>query len=510
MKGVRSFLQNRRPAVLVVAILAPLLAFLTLFAWSLSSTVGSSPDDDFHLASIWCGLGERDGLCEIPREAVAEENPGYRLVPASIPDASCFAFLADESGDCWDADESGMAIAKRANADGLYPPLFYGVMSIFATKDVTGSVVTMRVVNSAFAVALITATFFLLPRRLRPALLVSVLATSVPLGLFLYASTNPSSWALLSAAVVWVSLYGAFLTDTRGRRIALTALGVFGALIGAGARADSAIYAVFGAGIAVLLGWRRGRSALLPTAGAVAILALSAILYLTSGQSGAAVTGIAAGAEPLTRAQQISNFLNIPLLWAGALGNWGLGWLDTLMPGGVWVLTLLVFGGALFIGLAGFTWRRAIAFVGCMAAIWIVPFLLLASSDAVIGAQVQPRYILPLMIIALGVAAASPAPQENWTGSRVAVMGTALTVAAVIALNFNIRRYTTGVDVAGLNPGSGAEWWWPVSPSPAAVWIGGSIAFATLLAVMWLMAAKPALFDSSRTTDIGSRRSPVR
>src|SRR6218665_255797 len=45
---------------LIVTIATPLLLLLTFASWSLSSAVGSSPDDNFHLASIWCGLGDRD------------------------------------------------------------------------------------------------------------------------------------------------------------------------------------------------------------------------------------------------------------------------------------------------------------------------------------------------------------------------------------------------------------------------------------------------------------------
>ena len=37
--------------------LVPLLAILALACWALASPVGSSPDDNFHLASIWCAGG---------------------------------------------------------------------------------------------------------------------------------------------------------------------------------------------------------------------------------------------------------------------------------------------------------------------------------------------------------------------------------------------------------------------------------------------------------------------
>ena len=56
---------------------AILSAILTLSGWALSSPIGSSPDDDFHLPSIWCGQGFRDGLCE------EDVNPDLVQVPTT-------------------------------------------------------------------------------------------------------------------------------------------------------------------------------------------------------------------------------------------------------------------------------------------------------------------------------------------------------------------------------------------------------------------------------------------
>ncbi|QIM19287.1 hypothetical protein G7066_13215 [Leucobacter coleopterorum] len=45
-----------------LAVIGILLATLVTFgAWALSSPIGATPDEDFHLASIWCGSGEREG-----------------------------------------------------------------------------------------------------------------------------------------------------------------------------------------------------------------------------------------------------------------------------------------------------------------------------------------------------------------------------------------------------------------------------------------------------------------
>jgi hypothetical protein len=502
---------------LAALIAIPLFAVIALFSWSFSSAVGSSPDDDFHLASIWCGLGDRAGLCEEPSGTSGSVD---REVPTPVAQAICAAQHADVSGSCWNGGAQGLTLVKRANIDHLYPPVFYGTMSLFASKDVAASVIAMRLANSVIAVGLITAVFLFLPRRLRPALIVSVLAASVPLGLFVFASTNPSSWALLSAATVWISLYGALIAPRRSQSIVLTSLAVLAALLGAGARADSALFAVFGAIIAVWLGLRRGRGLLVPLIGGSAVVALSAVLYLSASQSSAATGGLP-GYGRLSVGDLVRNALDIPSLWVGVFGYWPLGWFDTGVPAVVWVVGIAVFGFVLLTGLQGASPRRVVASLATLLAMWFVPFYMLWQSGARVGEAVQPRYILPLMVIALGVSAASEKASSLWRGWPLIIASAGLALTNAVSLHVNIQRYTTGLDVNSVDPGAHAEWWWGWAPSPLGVWLMGSTSFALLLAGLLLagrlfgetdraahVADDPALltspradYDSSNTED---------
>lgn len=464
----------------------PLLLFIALLSWGFASPVGSSPDDNFHLASIWCGLGERPGLCE------ASGDPDTRLVPSAIVSATCYAFAPEQSAACWDPTKSGLAEAGWLNTQRLYPPLYYAVMGTLASPDIQTSALLMRALNAALSVGLLTAAFWALPRRLRPALVVSALATSVPLGLFILASNNPSAWAFLAAAVLWVCLYGATLTQGR-RQIVLCVLTLLAAVLGAGARADAAAFAVFGVVIAAVLGARRSRKLLVPLITAGAVIVTAAAFYLSSGQSQAVVSGLPSARDLLTFGQLAKNALEVPALWIGALGGWGLGWLDTTIPTIVTFGSLAVACGAVFIGMKSFTWRRAVAFGLAALALWAVPFVLLAQSRALVGEIVQPRYILPLLIILIGVVSASPASRLWWRGPRAYVAAAVLAFGAAVAMHVNIQRYTTGVDVAAVDPGARAEWWWVLPASPLAVWIIGSVAFGLALALIaWLPTLPPA------------------
>lgn len=458
--------------------------------------MGSSPDDDFHLASIWCGLGERPGICEQTGEADS------RLVPTPLLNATCYAFQPNESADCWNGAATGLGEVKRLNTGPLYPPLFYGAMSVFATPDVQSSVVMMRLVNAAFYVIMLSVVFAALPRRLRPALVISSLGTLVPLGLFIIPSTNPSSWALLSATMVWICTYGALLK--RGRRqILLAALAVLGTVIGAGARADAGIFAVFGVLLAFVLGWRRRERPLIPLITAALVLVAALGFYFSAKQGGALVNGLPNSNPPLTMAQHLHNLLGIPALWSGALGGWGLGWLDTLMPAIVPTFATAVFFAAFAIGIRRLAPRHLIAVLLTVGAIWGVPFILLAQSHALVGSDVQPRYILPLLIIMLGVASAKVPAVTAWRGPRLIFAGAALSAAAVVALDVNLNRYTKGVDKQSLDPGAHAQWWWPAAPSPLALVVIAGISFA-LIFVVFAIALQRAhtlgLHDSDEDT----------
>ena len=472
-------MSNRRRGRAVFAILIPIAMLVALLAWGISSPPGSSPDDDYHMASIWCGTGIVEGQCE---STGAEQ---YRRLPADLVSAAdCFAHDPNQSASC-PLDEGALKATSRGNwVDKSYPALFYAVMSVFVGDDLSTSIVVMRSVGALLYVGLLTALFFLLPRPQRRVLVWGAAISVVPLGMFLIASVNPSAWAVLSATGLWVATWGYF-QQTGVRKWLLAAFAVLLLVMGAGARSDAAVYGVLALIVAVVLSFRRDRrfavDALLP----VGLTVVAVLFFFSGGQSAIVSADTAAETDLALSTLAFIDAKLLPELWVGVFGTWGLGWLDTAMPGAVWVTTIAVFGAVVFWGLRVGSPRKWIALAGVAASLVVVPMYILLHDSVIVGYYVQPRYIYPLIIIFGGVAVAGFAKAGLGLGRlQLLVAAVGLTIANSVALHVNLRRYITGLDVPNFNLNGEMEWWWGPQISPMAVWIVGSLAFAAMMAAL--------------------------
>lgn len=486
-------------------LLAPILAFLALSAWAFASPIGAGPDDDYHVVSIWCANG-----------GSAECTPGSeantRVVPNSFVRIACYAQVESRSADCsyeYLQDTTPMEIT-RGNFAGEYPPVYYSVMRLFAGGDIQVSALVMRVFNAALFVGLATALFALLPLHRRRTLLWGWLIALVPLGMFIVPSNNPSGWAVTGVGTAFLALLGWFETTGR-RRWALGALYLVGVVMSAGARGDAAVYVIGATVTAVILTAVRTRpylySAILPLVGIV----IAFVFFASAGQSGVASSGFtsdggASATNPVTGESGVGaplsgfalaayNLLMLPLLWTGVWGTWALGWLDTQLPAIVpWAATA-VFIVVGFAGVARIDWRKAVALGGTLLVLIGLPVYVLTAGGDQVGANLQPRYLLPLIVLFCFLLVTVPAGARGISFTRVqtfAILG-ALAIANFVSLQVNIRRYVTGADQQGLNLDDGAEWWWTGFPvGPSAVWIIGALAYAGLVAVLWHQLRRPA------------------
>jgi hypothetical protein len=220
---------------------------------------------------------------------------------------------------------------------------------------------------------------------------------------------------------------------------------------------------------------------------ASSVVPIAAFFYLTSGSSSIATP--ASLSQGFDHRLAISNLLELPSLWVGALGGWGLGWLDTRMPSIVFVSSVFVFSGIVFYGLLVRKEFKYISLTLLLLALTFIPLYVLLNENITVGSNVQPRYLYPLLIMVAGVSLWGIRSGKNRLGKvQIFVVMMGLSIANSVALHSNIRRYVTGIDVGGYNLDRDFEWWWSAGPGPMAIWLTGSLAFLVVLVLFGSLA----------------------
>lgn len=494
--------------------LAPMFAVIALLAWVFASPIGAGPDDDYHLISTWCAGPTAGDTC-----AEAEAGGTQHQIPVELADISCYAGYSEQSAACqagvFDGDLDETVTSSRGNFAGEYPPLYYAIMGLFTSADIQTSALAMRVFTVVLFVGIMTALYLLLPVGRRPTLIVGWLVTTVPLGIFLLASNNPSAWATIGVGTSWIALLGYF--ETVGRpRIALGGIYAVGVIMAAGSRGDAALYAGLATVLVLVYVFQKHRGFLLASILPVVMGLVALAFLLASRQAGAGIDGFSGGngddavggqVEPEPVAQDLSGFgrlaynlLNVPLIWAGSLGEWGLGWLDTSMPAVVTFGAIAAFVAAGLMGIGKMTVRKAVVVGVLVFVLWALPVFVLQQGGGIVGEQVQPRYLLPLVVLLGGMLAlAKPGTSIQWTRTQRRVVASSLAIAHFVALHMNIRRYVTGVEGAGFNLDAEIEWWWTAPFSPMFVWIVGSLAYGALVFLVAERMISPAVATAAPT-----------
>ena len=500
-------------------VLAPILAFLALSAWAFASPIGAAPDDDYHLVSIWCAGGGS--------EYCSQATPDGRVVARGFDDLHCYVQVPQTSAECqqavWPEFGAKTMSTQRGNFYGEYPKVYYATMRLFAGTDVEASALTMRIVNVAIFVGLATSLAILLPVTRRRTLLLGWLVTLVPLGMFLIPSNNPSGWAITGVGTAFLALLGWF-EATGNKRWGLAALYIVGVLMAGGARGDAAVYALGATVTVLMLTVARDRrwvvSAILPGLG----IMLAVILLSTAAQAGVGATGFSdstgavtsptlgdpdAALAPLGGISLVAyNLLMLPFLWTGVWGTWGLGWLDTSLPAIVPWAAAGAFVAVSFVALSQLNWRKVCALLGVFAVLVALPTYVLSAGGDKVGANLQPRYVLPLIVLFGFLLLVEPAGRViQFSRVQTGVILGALFIANLVALQVNIRRYVTGDDQQGFNLDAGKEWWWSWLPvGPLTIWIIGLSWVGGLLVVLW-----PALQNAiAPSSGLAPDRTPSR
>ena len=514
---------RRRGTLVLLGVLG---SVMTLVAWLYASPPGSSPDDGYHLGSIWCAAGYVDGRCV---EAPGRADPDTAFMPAVLAQLTCVAGDGRVSAACqndiYARLEAQLALTS-ANITGVRAALYYRTANVLVTDDISASIARIRIMNASLVILLVGLTALVAPPDVRRAVLAAWLVASVPLGLFITTSLNSGAWGFVGLGTIWANMLTALRPGEGMRRAAATVLAVVGAIMALGARTEAGAHlSVIGVAVLLLVllesrgpttGRLTGRSLiriLVPTGLALVAIGLTlrfaALDYLLG-----SISGLTAGWDRLV-ARGISNpavtlAIEAPQLWTGALGTWSLGWLDTNMPSTVSVSATVGFVTLATLGLAGASRPRIAAVTVVLTGLLALPVISLMSVGLVVLESLQPRHYAPLLYVLLGLAlvrSAGQPPLVIGRGVRNSIAA-ALTIGHSVALAVNIHRYTSGLtEFLYIDSSREVEWWWGgAAPSPEAVWAMGTAGYAVVaFIILGALTASRAASPETRATQPASR-----
>ena len=470
------------------------LLMLVLFGWSISSPIGSSPDEAFHISSIWCPTSAPSANCIEASETETREKLIY--LPFVID--TCFNASLATSSACSSTGRPTSQL-NRANST-LNPPGFYQVMHRLVTSDPTTSIVIMRISNSLIAVFCFAMVLKLSNRKIRTAFIVSWFVTLSPRGISLIASVNPSSWAIIAGTTNWAFLLTIITAPRKSSKQLLAGMmWLFTLLLAFNSRFDGffgvlatcliALFAHYGINIRSI---RRFTPWIL-----VAILCVFSLKQARETIGLFVFLSNSVNTYPDRSLTQwfifnIVHVIEIPLgAWGGDWGAGGIKSFDISPPPLVSVI-----GFGLCIATLTFSFQKSdrkqiLVFLASSLLIFLPVFQMLYHWRFLIGDMVTTRYILPVMPFLIGISIyTSNSVCQLIDGKRAKIVLISLTsIGHSLALFTILQRYVSGNDGFYRLIDTTGGWWWQSMPfGPNLVWLVGSSALP-LMMTSWAKSA---------------------
>jgi len=474
------------------------LSLLTVFiCWSVSSPLGSAPDDAFHAAQIWCAKGLASDNCK-----VVSVN-GDRLT-VEVPKISNDCFWNPKLADASCVNDSQNRLPQEVTyGNNDYPGGEYKVLSLLVSSNAVSSLLSMRVFGGIIACVLVLAILVLADTKKRIAFLLSWIAVISPHGFFFISSINPTGWSFLSVSTSWLFLLMLIENSwsDRSNKIRGAVLSTFfllSMLIGLASRWDTWVFLAATYAISVFIAniekswFSLSRLALFSGSGVVIALVVSRFNpkmgYFLEFNPVQNQTGMGLGQY----LQYI--FVHLVEFPAGVFGSdWGWGGLGGLYPSTPPV-----------VGIVGLSIAISIIIVATLKlninqiiASSLIALLMLGATFQqqnvgrfYVGDMVAPRYLMGLVAVFLAVIVLTSECELQFfeiPHFRFGAIG-AIALTHSLALYSNMDRFITfGLGTTGTFKGFNQEgrWWWDTTFSPYTVWALGSIGFTLFLIVSW-------------------------
>jgi hypothetical protein len=467
--------------------------FVAFLSWAVSSPVASSPDDDFHLGSIWCADSFKNDKCTLSGIMELDGKTLVEIVPVGLP---CFAGNPAVTGACQKEFYKLPAQLAFMNT-GLYPNGFYEVMNFFVGKQSAESVIAMRVFNSLIFVFLFSLALAISTQKTKLTLALTFILTSVPLAMFLIPSTNPSGWLYTAITLNWAFLIVILNPEVKGPKVAI---GAFGFLItgfmALESRHDGKYFLAVSIFVTYLLLNKSSRTNrtwlhILP----ISLIFIGIWKYFHAPKFGG--FGLPGSAESLDQIHllriSVMRAIEIPLgnlgfnLGGGSLGIMGA--LDTPVPNLVPIITIGLLAAWLFLLTDVKGLLETISTICIYSLLVVLPSYYLYLGSNTVGENVQPRYVLGLLPLLIVTSLGFNRPMATTKYSlptRFIVTAWVLFIANGLSLLSNLERYVSGINSSTFpNLFSDIDWWWPISISPLLVWIFGSLAYLVFLLTLF-------------------------
>jgi hypothetical protein len=477
MRSFINFLKTKK----LIGTIPPFFLLILGLCWTFASPIGSAPDEDFHLTTIWCLKGENN-LCNFgisdSRKVPALWSswpPCYVNWPSSDKSAACLANL----------DLPLQLVAtNRYSRPGEDPVLFYQVMNSFAGDNPINSVNFMRFFNVLISSFLFFLAIYVAPFIVKRALILSWGLALIPIGIFNIASTNPSSWTITGIGTLWAFILSLiFHRKSRNKMFYLATIGVLlSIMIALGSRNDSRIYVlVTFIAITILFitkKWILGKIYplifLLVTLISITSVVLWKfslnLMYPTWYYQSAVIENDQPNAF-------ISLILEFPSFFLGLLGGqvpsndlnkgdlfenfaYGISWSDFSFPSIVGIFLGISFISVVSISINKSSLQKIFSIAFIFFTIVAIIIYLRGFRPDVNDSQITPRYILPLFLLLVGLALLSTTTNNSLLGPvQSLIITTLLTIGGSIAWLVTISRFSIGPNDAFTNFHQSSEWW---------------------------------------------------
>jgi len=430
------------------AIIYSFLSFLILLGWAVGSPPGSSPDEDLHLTSAWCYSKYQGATCETVPLSLVEVGKCYFKDSGTI--ATCEKSIPKDE-----------VLPERIYSDKSY----YHFLANFVSLDsIDKSTVQMRLANSFFSSISILILVLLTSRLVYLPIIISWLVVNIPLGFFLLSSVNPSSWLYIFSFLFLPLTYRIFAEKNQAY-LFMTKLLILGLtfLLSLNARPDTLLFAsIFVITLLPVIFSSEVKKLRTRITIYLSTLFISIYLMLSIWSRSNLVN---------FRESKISSWeivTSLPSIITGVFGGWGLGSLETTMPPVTYVGSFVIVLALLFYGLRFINLPEAVSIflIGLFA--FIVPFFVLLRSNLRVGEWLQPRYILPIFYVLIGLSliVIFRSIHEKSLLIIVNLIFFLSSITFIFALHTFYRRYVAGLDNFNLFFEKTNSWWWEFSIFP--------------------------------------------